>query len=676
MICKKLNQIFYGGDYNPDQWTEDIWNEDMRLFKIAGVNIVTLPVFSWAKLQPAENTYNFEWLDKILALAAKNNIYVCLATPTAAQPAWMSIKYPEVLKTDEDGRKRTHGKRLNYCPNSGVYREFSAKIAGKMAERYKNHTALAVWHISNEYGEGGYCYCENCAREFREWLKRKYGNLKELNRVWNMSFWGHTVYSWDEVVVPSNLNNDNRCFQGMSLDYSRFMSDSMLECYKNEYRAIKEHSTDTTITTNIWSVYKHLNLFDWAECMDVAAWDNYPSMGEPFHNIALRHDVIRGLKNGEPFMLMEQTPSQQNWQAYNSLKRPGVMRLWSYQAVAHGADGVMFFQLRRSFGACEKYHGALIAHAGHENTRVFRECARLGEELNKLGDKILDSKLNSKTAIMIDFDNWNAVELSSGPSIDLKYLRQVEKYYKALAILNISVDIIRPDWDISKYEVVIAPVLYMVKPDVAVNIESFVKNGGTFLTTYFSGIVNENDLVTLGGYPGELRKLLGIWVEEIDAVPPEIKNSVIVKNPVGNVAGEYECGMLCDLLHLEGARALAVYGRDFYAGMPVLTENIFGNGKAYYVASDTEQRFLNDLMRYLCDFKGIRAPLEPVDGVEVTQRHKADKIFTFVLNHNDYPVNVSLNGKEYKELLTAGNIRDNLVLEQKGVAILESDSKG
>lgn len=672
MISKKLPKLFYGGDYNPDQWPEEIWNDDMKLFKKAGVNIVTLPVFSWAKLQPSEDSYNFEWLDRVLDLVAKNDIYVCLATPTAAQPAWMSLKYPEVLRTDEDGRKRTHGKRMNYCPNSPVYRKFSAKIAEKMAERYKDHPALAVWHISNEYVEGGYCYCENCAKAFRAWLEKKYGSLEELNRLWNMSFWGHTVYSWDEIGVPSNLNGENKCLQGMSLDYYRFMSDSILACYRKEYQAIKAHTPDITTTTNIWTVCKRLNLFDWAEWMDIAAWDNYPQMGEPFQNISLRHDVIRGLKNGEPFMLMEQTPSQQNWQDYNSLKRPGVMRLWSYQAIAHGADTVMFFQLRRSIGACEKYHGALIAHAGHENTRVFRECAHLGEELNRLGDAILDSKCYSKVAIMFDFDNWNAVELSSGPSIALKYLPQVEKYYKALSVLNVSVDIVKPDGDISKYDLVIAPVLYMIKPDVAANIEGFVQNGGTFLTTFFSGIVNENDLVTLGGYPGELRKLLGIWVEEIDALTPEMKNTVIVNPPVGNITGEYECGMLCDLLHLESAKALAVYGKDFYAGMPVLTENLFGKGKAYYVATDPEQRFLNDLLRYLCDAKGISGPFEPVKGIEVTRRVKNNQIFTFVLNHNDYSVELGLDGKEYLEILTGKSISNSLILEQKGVAILES----
>lgn len=675
MISRRLAKVFYGGDYNPDQWPEEIWNEDMRLFKKAGVNMVTLPVFSWAKLQPAEDRYNFEWLDQVLDLVAKNGIYVCLATPTAAQPAWMSHKYPEVLRTDEDGRKRTHGKRLNYCPNSPIYRKFSAKIAGKMAERYQDHPALALWHISNEYVEGGYCYCENCAQEFRIWLKKKYGTLEELNQTWNMSFWGHTVYDWDEIVVPSNLNGDNKCLQGMSLDYYRFMSDSLLGCYRNEYNAIKAHTSDITITSNIWTVCKRLNLFDWAEYMDVAAWDNYPQMGEPFHNISLRHDVIRGLKKGEPFILMEQTPSQQNWQDYNSLKRPGVMRLWSYQALAHGADAVMFFQLRRSFGACEKYHGALIAHAGHENTRVFRECAELGAELNQLGDTILDSKCHAKVAIMIDFDNWNAVELSSGPSIALQYWPMVEKYYQAFAILNVAVDIVRPDWDLSKYDLVVAPVLYMIKPDVASNLEQYVQNGGTFLTTFFSGIVNENDLVTLGGYPGELRKLLGIWVEEIDALPPDLKNSIIVANPGGNINGEYECGMLCDLLHLEAAKALAVYGKDFYAGMPVVTENIFGAGKAYYVASDPEQRFLNDLIKSLCDAKGIKGPLEPVAGVEVTQRVKDNKIYTFVLNHNPYSVGVGLNRMEYREILTGKRINDSLVLEPRGVAILESSNE-
>lgn len=670
MINKRFPAIYYGGDYNPDQWPEEIWKEDMRLFKLAGINIVTVPVFSWAKLQPAEDIYDFEWLDRVMDLIAENGIYACLATSTAAQPAWMSRKYPEILPVDSDGKKHTHGARVNFCPNSAKYREFASKLAAKLAERYKNHPALLIWHIANEYGN--YCYCENCAVEFRKWLQNRYGSIEEINRRWNMSFWGHTVYDWDEIVPPSHLNNDDRCFQGMSLDYNRFMSDSSLGCYREEYNAIKKITPYIPITTNLMGTFKPLDYFKWAEHMDVVSWDNYPPLNAVMSNIAMRHDLMRGLKDGQPFMLMEQTPSQQNWQPYNSLKRPGVMRLWSYQAVAHGADTVMYFQLRRSRGACEKYHGAVVAHAGHENTRVFRECTQLGSELKKLGGRILDSRLDAKVGIIFDWDNWWAVELSSGPSIELKYVQQVEKYYKAFYDMNIAVDMIKTDADFSKYDIVIAPVLYMVKPGVAGKLEEFTANGGLFVTTFFSGLVDENDLVALGGYPGELRKLLGIWAEEIDALFPDMKNDIVMKEPVGRMAGRYTCGMLCDLVNPEGAKTLAVYGKDFYAGRPVLTENSFGKGKAYYIASDPEDSFIRDFMKFLCGRKGIvPPPIDAAAGVEITRRYKEDKEFTFVLNHNDFNVNIDLKQGKYTELITGLDKSGSMELEAKGVAILE-----
>ncbi|RCX12533.1 beta-galactosidase [Anaerobacterium chartisolvens] len=678
MLNPNFPVIYYGGDYNPDQWPEVIWKEDMRMFKAAGINIVTLPVFSWAKLQPSEEVYDFEWLDKVMDLVAQNEIKVCLATSTAAQPAWMSKKYPDILPVDINGHKRAHGGRVNFCPNSSVYRRFSTALAKKLAERYKDYPGLAVWHIANEYGN--YCYCENCAASFRAWVKQRYGTIEEVNRRWNMSFWGHTIYDWDEIVAPSHLNemwldNGRQCtnFQGIALDYNRFMSDSSLQCYKAEYEAIKEITPDIPVTTNLMGTFKPLDYFKWARCMDVVSWDNYPSAVEPVSNVAMRHDLMRGLKDGQPFMLMEQTPSQQNWQQYNSLKRPGVMRLWSYQAVAHGADSVMFFQLRRSFGACEKYHGAVIAHAGHENTRVFNECAKLGAELKALGDKLIGSTARSKAAIMFDWDNWWAVEFSSGPSIRLKYLEQVEKYYRCLHSMNISIDMIGIESDLSAYEVVIAPVLYMVKPGTAKRLESFVEAGGVFITTFFSGIVNENDLVTLGGYPGELRKLLGIWVEEIDALFPEAKNSIVIKEELGTMKGTYSCGMLCDLMHLEGARELAVYGSDFYAGRPALTENLYGDGRAYYIASDPEEDFLKDFIGYICGAGDIGAALDVPENVELTQRFKENKEFTFVLNHNDFAVDINLGSGCFSELITGKTAQIMLSIEPKGVAILERE---
>ena len=417
--------------------------------------------------------------------------------------------------------------------------------------------------------------------------------------------------------------------------------------------------------------YKPLDYFKWAKHMDIISWDNYPSYNTPMSNVALNHDLMRGLKDGDPFMLMEQTPSQQNWQPYNSLKRPGVMRLWSYQAVAHGADTVMFFQLRRSIGACEKYHGAVIEHVGHENTRVFRECAELGNELAKLGDTLLDSRTDAKVAILFDWDNWWAIEYSSGPSRDLKYVNEVSKYYKAFYDQNISVDIISVDTDLEKYDVVIAPVLYMVKPGYAQKIEQFVEKGGSFVTTFFSGIVNESDLVITGGYPGELRNVLGIWAEEIDSLFPDQHNEIVMNQPFGDLDGVYTCNLLCDLIHSEGAEVLATYGLDFYQGMPVLTRNSFGKGEAWYVASSPDDAFLAGLVKQLCDSKNIQPVLVTPNGVEATKRVKNGKGYTFVLNHTELEQTVQIGESNMRDLLTDEEYTQTLTIPGKGVAILE-----
>lgn len=669
MINPKLPAILYGGDYNPDQWPEEIWREDMRLFRLAGINVVVVPVFSWAKLQPAEDRYDFEWLDRVLDLLAENGIYACIATSTAAQPAWMSVKYPEILPVDVHGRKRTHGKRVNFCPNSKVYREFAARLARKLAERYKDHPALLYWRVANEYGT--YCYCDTCAQEFRKWVQKRYGTIEEVNRRWNLSFWGHTIHSWDEIMVPSELNDDNKWYQPVALDYLRFMTDSTIECFVNEYQAIKEVAPDLMVSTNISGYIKKLDQFKFAEYVDIVSWDNYPQPQHRMSLVAFKHDLMRGLKGGRPYILAEQTPSSQNWQPYNLLKRPGVMRLLSYQALARGADTVMFFQMRQSKAGVEKLHGAVISHAGHERTRVFGECAQLGAELKNIGASFLDSRVTAKVAVMFDWDNWWAVELSSGPSRDLQYLDQVEKYYHALWKLNVPVDIVRPDSDLSKYDLVLAPLLYMTKPGTAENIENYVREGGTFVTTFFSGMVDENDHIILGGYPGELKDVLGIWVEEIDGLLPEMKNGMVMKGPLGELNGTYGCGLICDLLHLRGAEALAVYAADFYAGRPCLTRNQFGKGTAYYVASDPEQPFIDGFVKYLCDLKGIKAPLEVPPGVEVTQREKESRRFTFVLNHNETAVEIDLGEKACFDLVTQTEKRGRVRLAGRDVLILE-----
>lgn len=672
MINEKLPKMWYGGDYNPEQWEAATMEEDIRMFKLANIDVATVNVFSWALIQPSEDEYDFSKLDAIIERLTKDQIYICLATSTGAHPAWMAHRYPDVTRVDYEGRKRKFGGRHNSCPNSPTYRKYSAAIAEKLAERYASYEGLVVWHVSNEYG--GYCYCDNCAEAFRSWAKQRYGTLEALNKAWYTAFWGHTFYDWAEIVPPNALSEEwsgNRTsFQTISLDYRRFQSDSLLECFKLEYDAIRKYSKDVQITTNLMGTYPELDYFKWAKEMDVVSWDNYPSLDTPFSFTAMSHALMRGLKSGQPFMLMEQTPSQQNWQPYNSLKHPGVMRLWSYQAVAHGADTVMFFQLRRSIGACEKYHGAVIEHVGHEHTRVFRECAELGAELVKLGDTLLDSRHQSKVGIVYDWENRWALDLTSGPTIDLKYVEQVHRYYDAFFKQNIQADMISVEEQLDQYEIVVAPVMYMVKPGFAQKVEQLVANGGTFITTFFSGIVNENDLVTIGGYPGELRKVLGIWAEEIDALLPSQSNQIVMKDAYGALQGEYFCNILCDLIHSEGAEVLATYGSDFYKGMPTLTKNRFGKGDAWYVATNGDEAFLSDLIKTIVEQRGIKPLMAPVAGVEVTERVKGEQRFLFVLNHNNEAAEVDLGDISGIDLLTDQTVSGRVSLASKGVMII------
>lgn len=648
----KVSKIVYGGDYNPEQWTEESWEEDIRLLKEAHIDIVTLNVFSWASLQPSEEAYNFEKLDRIMNLVQKNGIYVCLATSTAAHPAWMAKRYPDILRVEFDGTKRKFGGRHNSCPNSSTYEKYSVRLAKKMAERYQGFDNVIAWHISNEFG--GECYCENCEKAFRVWLKEKYKTIEELNRVWNTAFWGHTFYHWDEIVVP-NIQSEHFAyertqFQGVSLDYRRFSSDSMLECYKREYEEIKKITPELPVTTNLMGSYKLLDYKKWAKYMDFVSWDNYPANEDSPAQIAFSHDLMRGLKGGAPFMLMEQTPSVTNWLSYNSLKRPGVMRLWSYQAVAHGADAVMFFQMKRSIGACEKLHGAVIDHVGTDNTRVYREVMALGEELELLKDSTLGARTTAKVAIYFDWSNWWAIEYSAGPSCELKYKDEVLNYYKALYDMNIPVDIIGTEDELEQYQVVIAPVLYMTPTGYDERIRTFVKNGGTFVTTFFSGIVDEHDLVITGGYPGRLRDIMGIWVEESDALPSGVENRFTYEGK------SYPAKLLCDISHLEGSESLAFYEQDFYANTPVITKNKMGEGLAYYVGTRSNEEFYENFLRQVIRSQGIKEIMPPKEGLEVTLRSNESGNYLFLLNHRDTEIEVRIP-YEGVELISKNKIK-------------------
>ena len=605
---KKADRIYYGGDYNPDQWDDKTIEEDMRLFKKAGINLLTLPVFSWARLEPDEGVYCFEWLDRIIDKIWENGIYVCLATPTTAQPAWLSTRYPEVLPVDIAGRKRTHGMRVFFCVNSLKYRERAAAIAEEMAKRYAHHPALAMWHVSNEYGT--YCYCPTCQAKFRLWLRRRYGTL------------------------ATELNDDYRFNPAIQLDYMRFVTDSTAECFMNEYQVLKKYNPEIPIQTNMSGYIKKLDQFTLTKNLDIVGWDNYPWPDDPPYFVAMKHDIMRGLKGGRSFILTEQSPNQQNWQPYNLLKRPGEVRRLSYQAMAHGADTCLFFQMRQSIAGQEKFHGAVISHSGREDTRVFRECTQLGKELQSLGDSFLEGCTPAKAGILFDWNNWWALELASGPSKDMDYLKTVSLYYETLYRQNIPVDILPYDAEVSGYDLIVAPMLYMTKEGVAEHLKDFVRDGGTLVTTVMSGLADENDRCIFGAYPGKLKDLLGIWVEETDALRPYEKNRMKLSDKLALAKAEYDCGFLCDIIHTEGgAQVLAAYGEDFYAGCPCVTENSYGKGKAYYIGTQPEQAFLDDFMEMVCGGCGLKPICQTSEDVEVTLRVSEKAEVMFIINH-------------------------------------------
>ncbi len=666
----RIKKILYGGDYNPEQWEEEIWQEDMRILPLGGIDVLTINVFSWALLQPSEDEYNFEKLDKIVKMATDNGFKICFATGTAAHPAWMAKRHPDILRVTKDGMRRNYGGRHNSCPNSPTYAKYSVALARKLAERYGKNENIVAWHVANEFEAA--CYCEKCAEGFRQWLKKRYGTIDKVNEAWNLNFWSHTLYDFDEINPPTNLSEEwgyhRSTFSGLSIDYCRYQSEAVLNMYRREYEVLKEVTPHIPVTTNLMGTYWPLDYHEWAQYLDFISWDSYPVPTDSYTRTSMIHDIMRGLKQGKPFCLMEQTPSVTNWHTHNALKRPGVMRLLSYQAVAHGADTVMFFQMRRSKGACEKFHGAVIDHCGHENTRVFREIAELGDELKRLGDETLGSRMKSRAAVIWDWNNRWALEYSAGPSNDMDYEREVHRYYAALSKNGVSTDMISVKDDFSKYDILVAPVLYMMNEGIAQRIEEFVKNGGTLVTTYMSGQVDETDRV-FGAYPGKLRNVCGVWVEEVDALPPERKNTICITN--GDLSGEYSCSFLFETIRSEGAEVIASYGSDFYAGEAAVTKNNFGKGEAWYIGTAAEDAFLCRLFGKLAAAKGIDCIVSD-ENVETTRRYKNDKCYLFALNHNDFESAVTVPS-DCTELLTGKNHRagDLVTLPKYGVGIFK-----
>jgi beta-galactosidase len=681
-ISPKIPQMLHGADYNPDQWQKypEVLEEDIRLMKLAHCNVMSVGIFAWMAIEPEEGVFTFDWLDTLLDKFAANGIYALLATPSGARPVWMSQKYPEVLRVAPNGIRNLHGARHNHCFSSPVYREKVSIMNTKLAERYSDHPAVIGWHISNEYG--GECHCSYCEEAFRSWLKNKYGTIEALNDGWWTTFWSHTYTDWSQVESPTSRGE--KAVHGQNVDWRRFVTDQTVDFCRHEIDPLRAANAELPITTNFMLDFEPLNYWKFTELLDVISWDAYPTWhdkggddSEQAAWIGFNHDVFRSLGGGKPFMLMESTPSMTNWQPISKVKRPGMHMLSSLQAVAHGSDTVQYFQWRKSRGSSEKLHGAVVDHVGHEHTRVFRDVAELGATLEKLSE-VVGTTVKPEVALIYDWENRWAVKDSQGPrNSGLHYEETAKRHYRPFWDLGVPVDIIDSECDFESYKLLVAPMLYMVRPGVGERIERFVENGGIFVATYWTGIVDENDLCFLTGFPGPLRKTLGIWSEEIDSLHDHDSNRVVMKdgNALG-LSGEYTARELCDLIHLEGAEALAVYGEDFYAGRPALTVNQLGAGKAYYIASRNDGVFTNDLLSSIVKQEGIKRVLdsELPDSVTAQLRTDGKNDYVFVSNFSANEVSVNLDGRSYSDLLTGDAVIASLDLAAYSCRILKRDS--
>ena len=639
----KTEKLLHGGDYNPEQWLNrpDILEKDIEMLKEAGCNVVSLGIFSWSTLEPEEGVYQTEWLENIVNNLYENGIYTILATPTGARPKWMADKYPEVLRVDENRRRMLFGFRHNHCYTSPVYREKTAKINGLLSQRLGKHPGVILWHVSNEYG--GECHCPLCQEAFRNWLREKYGTIENLNDRWCTTFWSHTYQSFDQIESPSSIGETQ--LHALNLDWKRFVTHQTADFLHHEIQAIREGGSTLPTTANLMYYYDGLDYFRLAKEIDVVSWDTYPTwhkeaVMETAYDNGMCHDLMRSLKN-KPFFQMESCPGSTNWQGVSKLKKPGVLFSQSMQAIAHGGEGALYFQIRQSRGASEKFHGAVIDHYGGKDTRVFKEVAKTGQALAQISE-LAGSRVVSKAAILFDWSSRWAMEDSQGPrNKGLHYMEVLRKVYRGFRKKGLNVDLIDMDCNLSGYEILAIPMGYMFKEGFAEKVRAFVEKGGTLITTYWSGIADDTDRCYLGGTPYGFMEVLGIRSEEIDGLYDWEENQMVpVKDNELGLSKTYTCKYLCDLVKVQTARTLMTYGSDFYKGYPCLTVNEYGEGKAWYVACDGEKEFYEDFIGRALDDRHIAGAVkeEIPEGLEITTRETDSIRYYIYQNFGESPV--------------------------------------
>jgi beta-galactosidase len=662
-------RVRYGGDYNPEQWPREVWKEDVRLMGEAGVDLVTVGVFSWAELEPAEGTYSFGWLQEALDLLGAASIGVDLATPTAAPPPWLTTHYPDVLPVNVQGARYTHGSRQHFCICSPTYRVMARRIVDRLVSEVGNHEAIEIWHIHNEYAcHVPYCYCDHHAREFRSWLQRRYGSVEALNAAWGTAFWSQRYGDFAEVMPPRMTPTFGNPSQ--DLDYRRFSNDAFLEEALEELATLKRCRPEIPVTTNFMGFFKPLDYFAWASHLDLVSTDNYtdPADAETGMLSAMHYDLVRSLNKATPWMVMEQSSQRVNWRDHNAAKIPGQMRALSYQAVGRGATGVLFFQWRASRAGAEKFHSAMVSHSGTASP-VWSEVSGLGNELARL-DAFEKATVDAKVAMVFSWPNWWALEAFSKPANDLKMADQLSWLYRPLYAAGATVDFCRPDEPLDRYTVVLVPSLYLVTGEDAANLVAYVERGGTAVISFWSGIVDEHDAVYLGPYGGPLRPLMGCDVLEVAPLPADETLEVEWDDGARTSATFW-----ADVATEGDGEVIARIASGPWSGRPAVVETRRGDGRSYYLGTRLDASGLARVYSRAAAFSSAAPPIGTSQPVERVVRSSLDHSYEFLINHSAdvREVEISPTGLD---LLSGRELGGSVALPPMGVAIVRRPARG
>jgi beta-galactosidase len=662
----------FGVDYYPEHWPEERWAIDARLMAEAGFNVVRLAEFAWSRMEPTEGNFDFEWLDRAIAILHSHHISVVLGTPTASPPPWLMGKSPELFRMREDGMRVTFGNRREYCPNHPLYHQFTERIVHEMADHYAEHPAVIGWQIDNEFGDR--CYCPVCAQKFQTWLRSRYEALDELNQKWGTIFWSHVYNDWTEIPVP--LTTGGSPNPGLALDYYRFCSDSYVAYQQMQIDILRAKCPNHFITHNFMGFkYDKLNYFDLARSLDFVAWDIYPRMQwtmehgvDPSAN-ALNHDTMRGLKS-KNIWVMEQQAGQGGWELLSVAPRPGELRLWAYQSIAHGADAIIFFRWRTARFGTEQYWHGLLDHDAHPSRR-YEEIKRMGAEIKEVGDQITGAQVKSQMAMILSYDSRFTFQIQPN-NPRFSYPEHFHQIYHAFYPHHVSTDILSPNADLSSYKLVIAPALHLITQEIAENLKRYVQAGGTLVITQRTGVKDESNMVVNQRLPGLLAELCGVEVEEYDSLSSQMQNSLEFTIP--EFAGACPTvGVLCDILKPTSATAVAHYIQDYYAGKPAITLNQFGNGRAVYIGAMGDAQLYDLLAKWLLGITGLHDTFVTPAGVEVSKRTQGDTDLFFILNHNDSSQTIRFESP-YTNLLGRKRLQGDVQLEPFDVLILTSAS--